>query len=109
MACCNGYARFRDRKNAPRCQAESAPEYDEYFLHAEYDRPADMIDDFEEAAFRSALSRAERLSEINDLDSWEILRGLHAVSASEWPRAIWPRSVVQYNSSMGSWREHSKT
>jgi len=54
-------------------------EYDEYFLHAEYDRPADMIDDFEEAAFRSALSLAERHSDINELDSWEILRGFRVV------------------------------
>jgi len=54
-------------------------EYDEYFLHAEYDRPADMIDDFEEAAFRSALSPAERHADINELDSWEILRGFRVV------------------------------
>jgi hypothetical protein len=54
-------------------------EYDEYFLHAEYDRPADMIDDFEEAAFRSALSPAERHSDINELDSWELLHGFRVV------------------------------
>jgi hypothetical protein len=54
-------------------------EYAEYFSLAEYDRPADSISGFEEAAFRSALSPVQRNTDINELDSSEILRGFRAV------------------------------
>lgn len=54
-------------------------EYAEYFSLAQYDHPADSISDVEQTTFRSALSPPERHSEINELDSWEILRGFRAV------------------------------
>jgi hypothetical protein len=54
-------------------------DYEEYFALVEYDHSADMIRDFEEAAFRSALSPADRNANINDLDSLAILCGFRGV------------------------------
>jgi len=57
-------------------------DYAEYFSLADYDNPADSISDSEVEAFRSALSPAERHTSINDLDSYELLRGFRAVILS---------------------------
>jgi hypothetical protein len=73
--------------------------YAEYFSLADYDDPADSLGDVEEVTFRSALSPSEQNTPLGELDATAVLQDSARSSSSASPPAIWPKSVVDSNSS----------